>query len=800
MENLGQWITNDTSKPFYARKKLTIGRPVKKATAKVCGLGQFALYLNGKKAGDHELDPAWTDYRKLIEYVTFDVTGLLLPGENCIGAEVGNGWYIMEMEDGNYTFKFPPFMPPNPNPYKPFGKSLVLAISLEIVYEDGSREIIQADDTFEVRPHPVTMANVYGSETIDGRLAVPDWCMPQSKSDGWTKATVVPEDEAPTGLCLGRNIASGQPASSGNAAHVQSSGGNLPGPQLFEQQHPPVKVLCSYDGKFVHEITRPDGTRRAIYDFSQNMSGILDVGIRGKRGDVIRFYPAEKLDANGDVDQYAKGWIMVDTCITYIIGNDDTWEHVRMHFTYFAGRFIGVDGHGELRGLRADAISSAWKNDGQFCSDNEKYDQIYAMVERAVEANLLGVHTDCPQIERFAWQEPNHLMAPAIFYMKDGKKLWEKFFQDLRFGQHGAEDYFMDLKGGRYYPGGGLIPSQCPCYIPNVLPVPGMGSFYDIIPWGSTIILGVYWHYWFYGDLKVVEENYPAGMRYLEHLKTKVNGEGFIAHGLGDWGNPENKLTRENIETVFLYADTMVLAWFADLLQKPDDAAALRAFGAEVKENYNRQLLIKHPTKDYYCYQAWDHKDELLLTQAGQALPLYWGIVPEEYEADVARALKDILEQDGAFYCGEVSLPYVIQCARKYDMNELVSALILRESHPSYYAFILDGETTLGEYWENNPRSHCHDMMGHIVEWYYNGIGGIIPKAPGFSKILIKPYLPEDMGHFTCSYDSPSGRITVEVTRGDQTITLKVDCPKTIQCRIDTSVLEHHGLPVAVDA
>ena len=47
------------------------------------------------------------------------------------------------------------------------------------------------------------------------------------------------------------------------------------------------------------------------------------------------------------------------------------------------------------------------------------------MIEKTVEANLLGVHTDCPTIERFAWQEPNHLMAPSIFYMKDGKALWE---------------------------------------------------------------------------------------------------------------------------------------------------------------------------------------------------------------------------------------------------------------------------------------------------------------------------------------------------------------------------------------
>ena len=55
------------------------------------------------------------------------------------------------------------------------------------------------------------------------------------------------------------------------------------------------------------------------------------------------------------------------------------------------------------------------------------------------------------------------------------------------------------------------MPSQCPCYIPNVLPVPGMGSFYDIIPWGSTCILGTYWHYLFYGDRKIIEDNYEAG-------------------------------------------------------------------------------------------------------------------------------------------------------------------------------------------------------------------------------------------------------------------------------------------------
>ncbi len=81
----------------------------------------------------------------------------------------------------------------------------------------------------------------------------------------------------------------------------------------------------------------------------------------------------------------------------------------------------------------------------------------------------------------------------------------------------------------------------------NMLPVPGMGSFYDIIGWGSSIILGIWWHYTFYGDRKVIEDNYDAGCRYLEHLKTKVTPEGFISHGLGDRGNhPGRILGRES--------------------------------------------------------------------------------------------------------------------------------------------------------------------------------------------------------------------------------------------------------------
>ena len=759
MESLGRWITNRTAKPFWARKVFEIEKAVKCATAKVCGLGQFHFWVNGEKVEDHELDPGWTDYRKLTQYVTFDVTEQLHSGENVLEVEVGNGWF--HKMDEHYSFHFPKFMPPNPNPYRPFGEELVLALELRIVYEDGTESVLHADDSFQVRRHPVVMSNVYGSETIDGRLF-------EAEASEWEQAVLVPKEKEPTG-------------------------------RLTEQCQPPVKVIRSYAGECLGNVNG-----REIYDFGQNMSGILEFEVFGKRGDEVRIYPAEKLAENGDVDQMAKGWVNLDSCITYIIGGDDRWEKCRMKFTYFAGRYVAVERvHGQetrqagseirIRNVTAHAISSAWKTDGTFSCDDKRYEQIYSLVEKAVEANMVSVHTDCPTIERFAWQEPNHLMAPSIFYMKDGRKLWEKFLLDMRTAQHTADDYFLDMEGNPYYPGEGLMPSQCPCYFPNVLPVPGLGDFYDIIPWGSTCILGTYWHYLFYGDKQIIEANYEAGKRYLEHLKMKVNADGFLNHGLGDWGNPKNELVRENIETAFLYADAKTLAYFAEVLGYAEEKRQLERYADQVKENYNEKLLVWNEELNGWCYRAWDHPEELFLTQAAEALPLYWGMVPEEKEADVVRAFRYTLEQESALISGEIGLPYVIQTARKYGMSDLICRYILRDEHPSYYAFVLDGETTLGEYWEKNPRSHCHDMMGHIVEWYYNGIAGIQPLKPGFEKICICPYLPESMHEFACSYESVRGTIRVQVKDCGEEVELTVQVPEQIEFEIDLTELARRG-------
>lgn len=744
------WITNGNAKPFYARKAFTVKAELTRAVIHVSGLGQFNFWLNGERVNNHRIEQSWTDYNKIVQYVTLDITQAVRTGQNVAGFEVGNGWYILDTT--GYSFQFPDFvpMPPNPNPYQPFAKSLVLAFSLELCYADGSTDTITSDESTLVYPHGVTAANVYGSENIDGRLLARDFSAVAFDDSHWKAARLADSEEQPRG-------------------------------KLIPQTQPSVSIVRSYRPACTRLV---DGIR--VYDIGENVSFVLECDVFGKSGEQIAFFFAEKCDEKGLPDQVAKGWLSVTSRIVYTISKDNCWEHVEQTFSYAAGRFIGVRGNADVRALTAHAVTSATEDAGSFVCDNEKYNKILHIVKNAVESNLMSVHTDCPTIERFAWLEESQLIARSVFYLKNEKALWEKMLLDARTAQHTKADSFNDGNGGRFFPGEGLIPSQAPCYLPNVLPVPGMGSFYDTIAWGSFIILGAKWHYLHYGDKRVIADNYDAGVRYFAHLSRKLTRDGFINHGLGDWGNPTGEFSRENTETAFFYADAVALSEAAHVLGKQSDEAFYTAEAARIKQNYNEKLLRReHDGKKGAYYVIFGDSTQKRTTSA-QALPLYWGLVPEDAQRKVEEAFRESFMQDGALVAGEVALPFIIQCANRLGMNETLSRYLLREEHPSYYAFVKDGETSLGEYWEHNPRSHNHDMLGSIAEWYFNGIAGIEPLAPGFARVRITPFLPSDMQEFRCSYTTPHGTITVAARRtADGSIQVQKQVPEGIELVAD---------------
>ena len=83
-----------TSQPVgYFRNEIDAAKTIKSARAYICGLGYYELYINGKKTGDHVLDPAPSNYDKQAYYVSYDVTNQLQSGKNAVGIILGNGFY-----------------------------------------------------------------------------------------------------------------------------------------------------------------------------------------------------------------------------------------------------------------------------------------------------------------------------------------------------------------------------------------------------------------------------------------------------------------------------------------------------------------------------------------------------------------------------------------------------------------------------------------------------------------------------------------------------------------------------------
>jgi hypothetical protein len=155
-----KWIAaaNDLPSLPIFRRSISLHRPPKRAVVHICGLGQFELRVNLKKAGDDELEPAWSNYAKTCYYVTHDITALLHGGENIIDAWLGNGMYNVGAGKRYKKFK------------GSFGPSkLIAAVELDDVR-------IVSDEAWKVAPGPITFSCIYGGEDHDARRETPtDW-------------------------------------------------------------------------------------------------------------------------------------------------------------------------------------------------------------------------------------------------------------------------------------------------------------------------------------------------------------------------------------------------------------------------------------------------------------------------------------------------------------------------------------------------------------------------------------------------------------------------------------------------
>ena len=155
----GVWIGTKNQ----LRKEFAVKGRVKRARAYIAGLGYYELRINGRKAGSHVLDPAWTTYDKRVLYATYDVTPLVREGANAVAVTLGNGWY----------------------------KSRALLLQLNVELEDGSVMNVVSDASWKAADGPIFEDSIYNGESYDARRETPGWDRHGFDAKDWPAAEAI---------------------------------------------------------------------------------------------------------------------------------------------------------------------------------------------------------------------------------------------------------------------------------------------------------------------------------------------------------------------------------------------------------------------------------------------------------------------------------------------------------------------------------------------------------------------------------------------------------------------------------
>ncbi len=693
------------------RKSFSVNKSIKKATVFISGLGHFEMSLNGQKVGDDFLAPGWTKYDKEALYVTYDLTKQLKSGENVVGVMLGNGFY---------------YVPPLSSRYRKlksaFGYPKMIC-RLAIEYTDGTSSSIISNSSWKTTPSPVTFSSIYGGEDYNANLEQKGWGLPKFDDSKWKSALLVD------------------------------------GPKLNAQKEEPVKVFENFSAKTVQAVANGEW----VYDLGQNSSAIIELKVRGKKGDTVRITPAELLKEDGTVTQKNIGG---PSYFTYILKGDglETW---RPRFMYTGFRYLQVKGGvpiekenpsnkttiEDLKGLH---IRNAATTVGSFNSSNELFNKTFTLIDWAIKSNMVSVFTDCPHREKLGWLEELHLMGSSVRYNYDVAPLFKKALQDMKNSQTAD----------------GLIPEIAPEYVQFTW---GGDMFRDSPEWGSSGIL-MPWHlYQWYGDKQAMVDYYPMMQRYINYLKTKANNH-ILAQGLGDWydlgPNPPgvSQLTPMGVTgTAIYYYDLTVLQKIANLIGKPKDAIVYKNLAAEVRKAFNAKFFSAE-TKQYATG-----------SQAANAMAVYMELVEPQYkQAAVENIIKDIRSKNNSLTAGDIGYRYLLRVLEDEGRSDVIFDMNSRSDVPGYGMQIAKGATALTESWAALPTvSNNHFMLGHLMEWFYSGVGGIRQDegAIAFNKIKIQPEIVGDLTSANTSYNSPYGEITTKWNKSDTSFELEVNIP-----------------------
>ncbi len=372
------------------RKEFGIEKPVKHATAHICGLGFHDLHINGKLVSDDVLQPDFTHYDKRVIYITRDVTEHVRQGANAIGVELGNGFYNAHTR---CCWSFD---------QAPWRKPPRLLMQLEIQYADGTTETIVTDATWKTSTGPRVFDGIRNGEVYDARLEKTGWDTAGYSDSDWSNVVLV---DGPKGKLEARRT-------------------------LAVRMTKTVKPVA---------ITEP---RPGVFlvDFGQNLAGWGRLKVSGPTGTAISIRYDERLTDEGLIDErnaifVYSGKFQTDT---YICKGEavETWEPRFVYHGFRYAQITGFPGRPSRESLTACVVSTDFESRGSFECSNDLFNDIQRCTRWSYLSNFVGIPTDCPHREKNGWTGDAHLAAETGLYNFGSEASYTKWMDDFEDVQH----------------------------------------------------------------------------------------------------------------------------------------------------------------------------------------------------------------------------------------------------------------------------------------------------------------------------------------------------------------------------
>jgi alpha-L-rhamnosidase len=389
----GRWIgfrtveserTEESAPSAYLRRSFTLDAPVESARLYATALGLYEAHLNGTLVGEGVFTPGWTDYRRRIEYQTYDVTPLLRQGENVLEVVLGDGWYAGTIGWEQKRHHYGPY---------PLG----LLAELHIEHENGERGLIATDDSWNASEGPIRASDFLMGETYDARF----------EPKGSFPASVLSPPEV----------------------------------ELVGQHSPLVERIEEIPARS-RTVPSPGVY---VFDFGQNLVGFARLRVETEAGTRVEIRFAEILAPDGNL--YTANLRTARSTDVFIAkgGGPEVFEP---HFTFHGFRYAEIRGYPKepaLDALTAIVVHSATPETGVFETSSPLLNQLQRNIAWSQRGNFLSIPTDCPQRdERLGWMGDAQIFARTACFNADVASFFTKWLQDVRDAQS-DEGAFSDV-------------------------------------------------------------------------------------------------------------------------------------------------------------------------------------------------------------------------------------------------------------------------------------------------------------------------------------------------------------------